>query len=249
VTADLAVLEVHEASFLASWTLSSVEVDGRKVDIHRSMPDSMFTGVPVEYLADVDGQPLRITERDRVLDSLRETLVTAEIDSDQVDQVFSMFAGMSDDMLAQLILRAPTRMSLCQSLSLEEGAPNVYASQMPNPFGSGYGSATVSYQLLSMDDKTAKIEYKFEADPVAAQQFLRDIAAQMTVDDELSQSERQNMSMVRADSAICEVDVATGWVTQMEYRTETTVQSGQKSQSKIETNAIAVRKSSPPINN
>ena len=222
IVAEIAIRDVGDDGFRATWTTSSVDVGGARIDTSSPQAGAFLLGVPIEYMADSDGSPVRIEDKNQLLDSLLEMPLISSGNSETVASMRSLFESMSEEALAQLFLKVPSHMALCQGTSLSPGELNEGVAQVPSPFGSAPVDAVVSYSLRAFDAQRAKaqIEYRLSLDPAGAKKLAIELLDQIDSPNKPSQSEIEGLSIERNDSASCEVNAESGWVESVRFVTE-----------------------------
>lgn len=225
VSAEIVVGEVYDDSFEATWTTHSMAVNGFVISSNSPQASELFLGVPIAYIADVDGAPLRINDKSALLTRLFDSSIWESKNEEAVESTKQFLGSLSEEALAQIFLKVPMYMSLCQGTSLPVGTRNDYAVQVPSPIGGPPADAVVSYELQTVDELngTARVEYWVSLDPEGAKRMTMAILEQVGASDAATQQELDELMIVRNESATCDVHIGTGWVSDITYMTETKV--------------------------
>lgn len=225
IVAEIAIGDVGDDSFRATWTTNSVDVGGVRIDTSSPQASAFLLGVPIAYIADYDGTPLRIEDKNQLLDTLLEMPLFSSGNPEVAASVRSLFDSMSEEALAQSFLKVPTYMALCQGTSLSPGERNEATVQVPSPFGGAPVDAVVSYLLKTFDAQRAKahIEYRLTLDPAGAKRLVAELLDQVASPDKPSQAEIAGLSIERNDSVSCEVSAENGWAESVRFVTENKV--------------------------
>ncbi len=244
--AEIAVEEVQDDRFVASWTTRSVTVDGFVLDSSSPQAGDYLLGVPIRYVADLDGTPTRINDKDQLLDAIFGGELFGSESEETLTSVRAFMDSMTEESLAQLFLKVPAYMALCQGTSLPLGERIEGPIQIASPIGGDPVGADVSYLLEGFDGENgiAHVEYRLTLDPESAKRMTVALMEQVDAADEQTMSEIANVSIERNDSATCDVNTANGWVTSITYTTEIKVADQFKSESYV----ISVRENSPVTN-
>lgn len=232
VSASIVVGDVRNDSFMATWTTTSATVDGFEIDATSPEAADHFLGVPIEYLAGVDGAPLRIADKRAFLDTLFASPLWAAKSSDSVESAAEFFDSLSEEALAKVFLKVPTYMSLCQGTTLPLGERNEFSVKVPSPLGGKPAAAVVSYHLRSVDERndTAGIAYRMSLDPDAAKRMTIAMLKQIGVDDIPEEEQLDELLIQRNDTANCVVSTSSGWVSTVIYQNEISVADQYKSE-------------------
>ncbi|MEM7502964.1 MAG: hypothetical protein AAF417_13005 [Pseudomonadota bacterium] len=225
VSASVVVADVYDDSFVATWTTTSVSVDGFQIDATSPEAADYFLGVPIRYLAGVDGAPLRIVDKDAFIETLFASSVWAAKSQASVASAAEFFNSLSEEALAKVFLKVPTYMSLCQGTTLPLGERSEFSVDVPSPLGGKPAAAVVSYQLRAVDDRvgSAQVAYEMKLDPDAAKRLTIAMLKQLGVDDVPADDRLDELLIQRNDAADCSVDTGSGWVTAMTYQNEISV--------------------------
>jgi hypothetical protein len=142
---------------------------------------------------------------------------------------------MDDDTIANVFLKVPSFMSVCQDTNFVIGEANEFSSEQASPFGGGVLVGNVSYKLTSVDQKnnTASIEYRTEFDKESVTQLAIESLKKLAPDVPISQKDIDELVVERNDTADCKVDLSTGWVTDIKYTTVITA-SGETNQETLD---------------
>ena len=238
---------VDQDGFRATWTTISMEVGGQVIDSSHPEAPALMLGIPIGYMADADGMPIRIDDRQEFLD-LTMAAVAANrggevVDQEAIARTRALFDSMDDETLAAAFVTVPKYLAICQGTALEPGQPNTVEVEAPSPVGTAPVRAVVSYLLKEIDEVegTAQVEYRSILDPAGTEQLVKDFLAQLVGPEEIPESEFEGMSIERNDSASCEVNLESGVAESVTYVTETKV----LDQSRTETLVFSVVHSSP----
>ncbi len=222
IVGEIAIGDIGDDSFRATWTTKSVDVGGVRVDTSTPQASTFLLGVPIEYVADYDGTPLRIVDRNRLLDTLLKLPVFNSGNAEAAASMRSFFDSMSEEAMAQSFLKVPSYMALCQGTSLAIGERNEVSVQVPSPLGGAPVDAVVSYLLETFDVQHAKahIEYRLVLDPASAKKLVSDFVERLASSNKSLHSEIAGLSIERNDSASCEVNAESGWTESVRFTTE-----------------------------
>ncbi|MDJ0909304.1 MAG: hypothetical protein QNI99_08915 [Woeseiaceae bacterium] len=217
IVAEILIGDVSDDGFAATWTTQSVEVDGYLIDANSPEAADILLGVPIKYVASLDGAPIRISDRDRLLETMLNGPLFAQQPEEATESLRALMNSMSDDSLAALFLQVPTYMSLCQGMRLIPGEPFEYTAEVQSPVGGEPADAVVSYMLETFDRQSgqAHIEYRSELDPEGAKQMVLTLLEQIDTGFEPDQSEIDAVTIERKDTASCDIDIESGWVESM----------------------------------
>ena len=232
VSADIVVRDVFLDSFEATWVTHRVEVDGFAIAADSPGASDYLLGVPIDYLAGVDGAPLRIIDKSDFLDTLFGSSAWNAKNQESVESAARFFRSLSEEALAKVFLKVPTYMALCQGTELALGERNEYAVDVPSPIGGEPIAASVTYELAALDesDSSARIDYRMTLDPDAAKEMTVALMKQLGVDD-IPTDELRRMQLERNDAASCSVDMSSGWVRTVTYENEISVADQRKAES------------------
>ncbi len=235
LSAEIVIGDVYDDGFVATWTTHSIESDGVVVSAASPQASEFLLGVPVEYLADVDGAPVRISDRDSLLETIFNSSVLDSNDQDSVEAITRFFGSLPDDALAKAFLKVPAYMSICQGTSLAVGTRNEYAVEAPSPVGGEPADAVVSYELKAVDEPNGKaqIEYGMSLDPESAKRMTMAFIEQAGGGNDSMQREIDDWMIERTESASCDVDIENGWVRAVTYKAETKVAGQYNSQTYV----------------
>jgi hypothetical protein len=243
--AELSVDDVYEDGYLATWTTLSVVAGGVAIDFGRPQAKDYLLGVPIKFVADKDGAPLRIHEKNVLLSSIFDGPLFSEYSDETTERVRRYFESMSEEVLAQALLTVPTIMSLCQGTSLRLGERNEEPTIMPSPVGGEPADATISYLLKEFDRQggRARIEYRLDIDPESSKKMILEALSQAELVDKEGQSEVEGYAIERYDSASCDIGIEGGWAETISF--ETRVQVGDRFQQ--QNFEITIERSSPSV--
>lgn len=247
IVGEILIGDVDEDNFRATWTTISMEVGGYLIDANSPEAPTLMLGIPMRYLADVDGTPIRVENKDELMDMMIDLLIEISgedsVNLAAIDQTRALFDSMSDEALATAFLKAPTYLAVCQGAELELGQVNEAEVEIPSPIGGAPVSALVTYSLASIDEQEgrAQIEYRSILDPEGAERLVRDLLAQVAGPEGIPEDELAGLSIERNDSASCEVNIETGLTESVTFVTETKA----LDQHRTETFVISAVHSSP----
>jgi hypothetical protein len=195
----------------------------------------MFLGVPFNFITGADGGPIKLLDREKLFQELPNSAAFANSDAKTIEQVTSYFKSMDDDTIANVFLKVPSFMSVCQDTNFVIGEANEFSSEQASPFGGGVLVGNVSYKLTSVDQKnnTASIEYRTEFDKESVTQLAIESLKKLAPDVPISQKDIDELVVERNDTADCKVDLSTGWVTDIKYATVITA-SGETNQETLD---------------
>lgn len=150
-------------------------------------------------------------------------------DKNVLEAAKDMFTNMAPDTLAQVLLKVPSFMSICQGTSLRVGEKVSYETELANPLNGESLPAAGSYLLSAAPGagENAKIEWRQEIDPKAGKASLisgmKSLLKKSGADEEAIDL-LDDLPLTIAYSADCEVDPRDGWVRKIEYRQNTSLQ-------------------------
>lgn len=221
ITGVINVEEVRGDEFMASWTTRSVTVGDYVIDSNTPQAGDHMLGVPVRYAAGSDGEPLRIIDKEQLLERILSIPYFESQPQDATASVMALLNSMSEEALADALLKAPAIMSMCQGTNLQPGVRNRSRMQFPSPFGGSALDANVSYLLRKVDPDTgvAKIEVRIKLDPESATRATKELMERFSAGSD-SEPEMQDIMVEKEDSANCDVSTETGWTTTVIYITE-----------------------------
>lgn len=221
ITAILEIRSKNDEGFIASWTTKSVQVDDVLIDENSPQAGSMLLGVPLDFLTGADGGPIKLLDKEKLFAELPNSAAFAQSDAKTVEQVINFYKSMDEDTMANVFFKVPSFMSVCQDTNFVVGETNNFPTEQAGPFGEGVLIGNVLYQLTSLDPKNniANIKYRTEFDQESFKQLAMQSLKKLAPDSSPSQEEIDELVMDRKDSADCEVDMSTGWVTDIKYTT------------------------------
>ena len=150
------VVELHPDRMIMEYEAQSISISGITLTAGDPRAAESFIGIVVNYEADTDGSPLRLTNRDQVLESFRAI-------EDIPEDAHAFFSGLPDEMLASIVLRVPTYASICQDVDFSNG--NVVQYEIDDSSSNGITQmGTVTYSLSNTNAETgvANIKYSEE---------------------------------------------------------------------------------------
>ena len=221
ITALLEIKSKNDEGFVASWTSKSVQVNGVLIDENSPQASSMLLGVSLKFLTGADGGPIKLLDREKFFEELPNSAAFANSDAQTVEQVISFYKSMDEDTIANVFFKVPSFMSVCQDTNFIVGEINNFPTEQQSPFGEGVLLGNVSYELTSLDTKsnTAYIKYRTEFDKESMTQLAIQSMKKLAPEAPISQKDIDEIVVDRNDSADCEVDISTGWVTNIKYTT------------------------------
>ena len=229
IVGEILIGDVDQDGFRATWTTISMEVGGQVIDSSHPEAPGLMLGIPIRYTADVDGMPVRIDDREELLDLTMASIIAnrggESVNQEAVARTRALFDSMDDETLALGFLTVPKYLAICQGLALEPGQPNTAEVEAPSPVGTATVRAVVTYLLEGIDEVegTAQVEFRSTLDPAGTEQMVRDLLVQLVGPEEIPESELQGMSIERNESASCEVNLESGVAESVTYVTETKV--------------------------
>lgn len=235
IVSSILIEEIKDDGFTASWTTHSVKSDGLTINARHPQAADYLLGVPIRYVADIDGTPVRVVGKSQLLETLLEGPIFESQPRERVTRVRSFIDSMPEEVLAQMFLKVPAYMALCQGTDLVPGIPNETVTQVPSPIGSVPADAEVSYLLDGFDERNelARIEYRLTLDSDGMKKMMLAIIEQADPDKQISQSEIANTVMQRNDSASCDVNVENGLAESVRLTTEIQIAEEVKSESYV----------------
>jgi len=227
----LEILLLTNDGFKASWTTESVEVGGVVYGRSSRLAASLLLGIPIRFIGNKDGLPINLYDRELLIKSITKNEVFSKLDAAAVKKTVNFLVGLTDEVAAQLFLKVPSYISICQGTNLEEGVLQESREQLPNPLGNAAIDSDVTYKLSAMDNEsnTATIEYRSRFNPESLKTTVEHMMAKLASDVKKSTKEIDAFVLSRRDTADCIVDTNTGSVKTMTYSTEIKV--AEKSQS------------------
>lgn len=161
-----------------------------------------FIGIVVNYEAGSDGSPLRLLNRDHVLQSFRAV-------GDIPEKVHAFFENLPDEMLASIVLRVPTYASTCQDIDFSNGIAIQYDVDESGADGLSQ-KGTVSYSLSNANASNglATVNYREEMTVTASGQLVKKVA-----------------------TADCKISMNDGWTRTVVYSLDRSSEVNKKSES------------------
>ena len=204
--AHVEFLNMVEEGFIGRWTADWVRIGETTIDKTHELASRFFIGVPIEFVANYDGYPLKLRNR-ASLQQLHDTLFPAATLREDASDVFSFpNDGMDDESMASIFLPALERLSLCHSTDL----PLKKAVTTRTEFSANWSNkpvpAEITYELTHLDttSRAAMISHTLRTlDP-----------------EEMSQSKDRNGQPHHSEVNHCVVDTETGRVKEMSSRTD-----------------------------
>ena len=217
VLAELSVHAERDDGFIATWMTKSIAVGDVLIDEKNPQAANLYIGIPFKFVASFDGEPVRIFDRKHLLGGLLSNPVFADTEEDIVQAVVELFQSMSDEGLASTFVKVPYYMSICQSTSLPQSQKVESRGEVASPFGEGSLVGFTSYELTTIDDElgVARIEYQSGYDPESMTELVIDVFQRLAPDKMPTQEEIDQLSITQSTQAICDIDVETGWVSEM----------------------------------
>ncbi len=221
IIGTLNILSATDDGYEMSWTTESVEAGGIVLDRKSKSASTYLLGVPIRFIGDSDGLPIKIDEKDALIESIFENEAFADGDDATKNKVISFFTSMSDDVIAQVFLKAPSQLSLCHNTDLEEGQTLQSQGEVASPVGGGTILLDAAYKLSSIDRalNQAFIEFRASYNPDSLKKVVEQFAAMAAPNDEQLADEIKERTVSRDDAADCVVDTNTGWVQKMVFTT------------------------------
>lgn len=215
--AELSVHNEHDDGFIATWKMKSIAVGDVLIDEKNPQAASLYIGIPFKFVASFDGEPVRIFDKERLLSGLSKNPVFENNEEDTVQAVVELFQSMSDEGLASTFVKVPYFMSICQATSLPPSQKVESRGEVASPFGEGSLVGFTSYELTTIDDEigVARIEYKSGYDPDSMKELVTDVFQRLAPDKMPTQEEIDQVSIIQTTQAICDIDLETGWVSEM----------------------------------
>lgn len=230
IIAFIEILAVDEDEFTATWTTKSVERGGQMIDENSADAAAYLIGAPLEFSAALDGSPTEIKNASKIMEDVFNSTIVGDVqDKDALRAAKDMFTNMAPDTLAQVLLKVPSLLSICQGTSLRVGEMVSYETELANPLNGESLPATGSY-LLSVaprEGENAVIEWRQEIDPKTGKASL--ISGMKSLlnksgADKKALDEIDDLPLTIAYSADCEVDPSDGWVRKIDYRQNISMQ-------------------------
>ena len=193
----------------------------------------MFIGLPFKFEGAPDGRPIKIHDVASFIDSIPSNKVFAKTTPETRDQVVGLFKSMDEETLAAMMIKVPAFMSICQGNELTLGLTDVSQVSQPSPFGEGTIKTNATLELTSLNKKQgiASIAYTSEFDPDSMNEIIQQFFGKLSSDAPPTDTELADMTISRQDTANCNVDISTGWVQNMTYTTEMTINNQIQSES------------------
>lgn len=215
--AELSVHAERDDGFIATWKMKSIAVGDVLIDEENPQAASLYIGIPFKFVASFDGEPVRIFDKDRLLSGLLNNPIFEDSEEDTVQAVVELFQSMSDEGIASTFVKVPYFMSICQATSLPPAQKVESRGEVASPFGEGSLVGFTSYELTTIDDAigVARIEYKSGYDPDSMKELVVDVFQRLAPDKVPTQEEIDQLSIVQSTQAICDIDLETGWVREM----------------------------------
>lgn len=231
IIGTLDILSATDDGYEMSWTTESMEAGGIVIDRNSESASTYLLGVPVRFIGDGDGLPIKIHERDALIESIVESDAFADGDEATKEKVISFFASMSDSAIAEYLLKAPSYLSICQGTDLVEGESVKSQQEVTGPFGDGTILLDVAYTLSSIDHESnqAVIEFGSSYNPDSLKIIVEEMIAIAAPDNEQLANTMRETKITRDDTADCVVDIDTGAVRNMVFTTSATAVMNTKS--------------------
>lgn len=177
-TRSLATIDIDEKAEAYSVSLKLLD---RKVSAPE-IESVLAATVPSElsYLADESLRPIKVADPEAL--KSRQVTFARKLSPQVGDMVEKMYASLSDETFAGMLLKEQTYLSIGYNLSLKVGEPSVYEGEQPSPFGGGGVKLKGSVTLDSYDEKVklAVVTWKETIDPESAMALAGQLAKQMT---------------------------------------------------------------------
>lgn len=218
-TAELLVQSTSENGFVATWKMKSISVGDLFVDETKPEAASLFIGIPFQYAAGSDGEPTRIYNREKLLNGLSENPVFEQYEPAALEAAIDLFNSMTNEALAATFIKVPYYMSICQATSLPLSQEVETRGEVASPFGEGSLFGITSYELTSVDEDLglAQIEYETGYDPESMKALVVEMFEKVAPDKKPTPEEIEETSIIQSARAECDVDLKTGWVTEMSF--------------------------------
>ncbi|MEO0347223.1 MAG: hypothetical protein AAF229_13345 [Pseudomonadota bacterium] len=215
-------------NILVEWQTDSVRVDGVEIDARSPQAADLMIGLPITFIADADLSPKRIFDRPDLMQRLFNAEFFVSIDNATRDKMQDFFANMDDASFAELMLKIPRYLSLCQNTALTPGEPvefeTTFSSPMPGVGIDGNGRYAVEVDSSGR----VSVQYSSSYDPDSVKDFVRAFIAQADMENAPSEEEIAQLRIERNDIADCDVDRDSGWVRQMTFASEVIAPDGEQ---------------------
>ncbi|MEO1320544.1 MAG: hypothetical protein AAFV30_08250 [Pseudomonadota bacterium] len=217
-------------NLLVEWQTDSVRVNGVEIDARSPQAADLMIGLPITYIADADLTPIRIFDRDDLMRRIFSAEFFAGIDNASREKVRVFMDDMGDDAFAQLLLKMPGYLSLCQGTAFVPGEPVESDTFFPSPIPGVKIAGTVRYVLEVADSGAVKVQYSSSYDPESVKDFLRAAISQGSLENAPSEDEIAAVRFEKTDIANCDIDRNTGWVQRMTFASEVIAPDGEQSE-------------------
>ncbi len=217
ISAELEVESTLDDGFIATWKTNSIAIGDLLIDEKSPQAASFYLGVPFQFVANFDGEPVRILKKEELLSGMLENPVFEVYDQSTMQRVIEIFSSMSESGLATTFIKIPHYMSVCQATSLPLSEKVETRGETASRFGESSLIGVTSYELTSVDETLglAQIEYQFGYDPESVKEAVMDMFKRLFPDKIPTQEEIEQTSIIHSTQAECSVDLATGWVREM----------------------------------
>lgn len=216
-TAELSVQNELDTGFVATWKMKSLAVGDLLIDESTPQAASFYIGIPFQFEAAIDGEPVRIYDKEQLLNGLTESPIFEDYDDATLKNAVELFNSMTDEALAATFVKVPYYLSICQATSLPIAHKVETQGEVASPFGNGSLLGFTSYELTSVDDRQgiAQIEYHSGFDPESMKAMVVEMFQNLAPDKTPTEEEITQTSIIQSTSAECVVDLKAGWVTEM----------------------------------
>lgn len=225
-TAQMTIDEVGNPGFAATYTLNSMIANGMRIDSDNRDAMRYFLGAPVNFVADEDGSPLRIADRERLVRDVLASDAFAGAAPELQARISGFLRNGSDLTLTNNFLELPELISRCHGYQLELNVPLQTTVQTPFDLARTVVDAVVTVELTSLDEtsRTATIEAGVEIDPVQVQDLVDEFLANSGIAvEDLSNEELETLrTMDYRETTTCTVDIDSGWVRKLTHRSNAT---------------------------
>lgn len=193
---------------------TQAKLDGASAESSELAP---LLDLPIELDVDETLAPQRIDNWPRVLEALDAVIATTVPDPKLVPAARSVYADLSPEQAARLLMRDWALVSLAQGSSLSIGQPVSYQEKLANPLGGGPIDAVGTFELESYDAAagTAVVVWRQAFDPKSAAASIaasiEGLAARLTPEHAAeARKAMADMSIARDDHCRHEIDIPTG---------------------------------------
>ncbi len=213
------VIESRDSIYTLEWTFKSIEINDSVARDNKMVKriQKLGKGMRIVYLVDKDGMFLGLqnwTEiRDHISASLEKLMTDFEYLKPEGKLITSILEAYSSKEAAEASVRKEIDLFHAPyGLSYHKTKPNVFKTELQNPFGGAPFPTTMSFDLVSVEDNNAQILITQRLDEAATfkivKEYLQTMAAQHG-----STMEDDQVPRIRIDDEnLYDVELKDGWI-------------------------------------